>query len=91
MHEQIEKNRRSLDSSRSSLDSSISHVNIFTDSMEKARRLAENNRNISGLVSMMKERERKARQGMWLRIGLGIAGLILAIVSFTRKKKTKTT
>jgi hypothetical protein len=89
MHQQIEKNRRSLDSNLNSLDSSMIYVNQFSDSMETVRRMETNNRNLTGLVSMMEERERKARQAIWLRIGLGLAGLIIAIIGFTRKKKVK--
>ena len=90
-HQQIEKNRLSLDSSLKNLDSSVYQVNSFLDSAETARQIESNNRNLTGLVSMMKERERKARQGMWLRIGFGIAMLIIAIIGFTRKKKVKST
>ena len=91
MHQQMEKNRLTLDSTTNSLDSSLQHVNKFTDSLETARRMESNNRNLDGLVSMMQERDRKARQGMWLRIGLGIAFLIIGIIGIARKKKTKTT
>ncbi len=90
-HQQIEKNRLSLDSSLKNLDSSVYQFNTFSDSLETARRIESNNRNLTGLLRTMDERERKARQGMWLRIGLGLAGLIIAIIGFTRKKKTTTT
>jgi len=91
MRQQIEKNRLSLDSSLKRLDSSAFQVTSFSDSLETARRIESNNRNLTGLVSMMQEREKKARQGMWLRIGFGIAMLIIAIIGFTRKKKVKST
>jgi len=91
MHQQIEKNRLSLDSSLKSLDSSVYQANSFLDSAETARQIESNNRNLTGLVSMMQEREKKARQAMWLRIGFGLAMLIIAIIGFTRKKKTTTT
>ena len=91
MHQQMEKNRLKLDSSMNSLDSSMIYVNKFSDSMETARRMESNNRNLDGLVNMMQERERKERQAMWLRIGLGIAILIIGIIGIARRKKTKTT
>jgi len=89
MHQQIEKQRITLDSSMKSFDSSMQQFNTFSDSMATARTIASNNRNLDGLVDMMKERERKEKQAMWLRIGLGIAILIVGIIGITRKKKVK--
>ena len=91
MHQQIEKNKLSLDSTMKNLDSSLQRANKFNDSIAMARQMESNNRNLTGLVDMMQEREKKARQGMWLRIGLGIAFLIIGIVGIARMKKTKTT
>ena len=89
MHQQMEKNRLSLDSTMNSLDSSMQRANKFNDSMQTALQMESNNRNLTGLVDMMQERERKEKQGMWMRIGLGIAMLILGIIGIARKKKTK--
>ncbi len=91
MHQQMEKNRLSLDSTKSNLDSSIQRANKINDSMDMVRQVESNNRNLTGLVSMMQERDRKERQAMWLRIGFGIAILALGIVGLMRKKKTNTT
>ena len=90
MHQQMEKNRLSLDSNMNSLNSSIKYVNKFTDSMDRVRQIETNHRNLDGLVSMMQEREQKEKQAMWLRIGFGIAILVIGIIGITRKKKTKT-
>lgn len=91
MHQQIETQRLKLDSSRKSMDASMQQFNTYSDSMEKARQIESNNRNLNGLVSMMKERERKEKQAMWLRIGFGIAILIVGIIGITRKRKVKST
>ena len=91
LHQQIEKNRQRLDSTMSAFDTTMQNATQFNDSMATARQIESNNRNLGGLVSMMKEREKKERQRMWLRIGLGIAFLIIAIIGIARRKKTKTT
>jgi len=90
MHQQIEKNRRKLDSTMTSLDSSLQRASQFSDSMETARRLESETRNYTGLARMMDERNKKEKQRMWLRIGLGIAFLIIGVIGITRRKKTKT-
>jgi len=87
MHQQIEKQRLTLDSNMNSMDSSIRQFNKFNDSISTARQIESNNRNLDGLVNMMQERERKEKQAMWLRIGLGIVILIVGIIGITRKKK----
>ena len=91
MHQQIEKQRQKLDSSMKNMDSSMLQFNTFSDSMERARQIESNSRNLNALVSTMNERERKERQRMWWRIGFGIAILILGIFGITRKRKIKST
>ncbi|MEO6541776.1 MAG: hypothetical protein ABIN74_12310 [Ferruginibacter sp.] len=63
------------------------------DSMNKMRdsisMSAEMERNTDNLVSFMRERDDKARKGMWTRIGLGIAMLIMLIIGLMRKRKKK--
>ena len=91
MHQQMEKNKISLDSTMNNLDSSLQRANKFNDSMETARQIESNNRNLTGLVNMMQDREKKERQTMWLRIGLGIGILIIGIIGIARKKKVNST
>ena len=91
MHQQIEKNRISLDSTMSALDSTMKRGAQYNDSMATVQRVELDTRNYTGLARMMDERNKKEKQRMWLRIGLGIAFLIIGIIGFTRRRKTKTT
>ena len=62
-------------------------VNKLRDSTAIA---ADLERNTNNLVSFIKERDEKNMKRMWIRIGLGIAMLILLTIGLMRKRKPKT-
>ena len=78
-----------MEKQRISVDSPVHQFNTFYDSVEAKRQIQSNNQNLDGLVSMMRERERKERQAMWMRIGFGIVLLIVGIIGIMRKKRSR--
>jgi hypothetical protein len=89
MRKQLAKDMASYDSAKKVADSLMIFNNKRFDSLEMARFNEQNSRNLDGLVSMMKEREQKQKQGMWLRLGFGILMLGVLIFGLLRKRKKK--
>ncbi len=50
----------------------------------------QNIRNLDALVKEIKERDKKAKQQMYIRLGLGLFFLIVLIVGLLRRRKKKT-
>ena len=86
LREQAAQQRASLDSSRKATDSFIMQQMKRNDSVEMARYMEQNNRNLDAFMKTMKERERKQKQGMWMRIGAGILILGVGIYGVMRKR-----
>jgi hypothetical protein len=89
-----------LDLNLDKLQREIDSTNKITDSLMKAstkrmmdedvKRMTENNeRNLNAFVAMQKERERKQRQSMWIRLALGGTFLIVFLVGLARRRKKK--
>jgi len=91
MQKQLSTQMAAYDSSAKVTDSIIKAFNKRNDSMEMARFNEQNSRNLDGLVSMMKEREQKQKQGMWIRLGFGLLMLGVLIFGLLRKRKKKDT
>jgi len=91
LHQQIEQQRKKLDSSIKATDSLFSQPDLYYDSTARAREMDNNIRNLNMLSESMRERENKQRQQAWWRIGLGIALGIVGITAALRKKKKKET
>jgi hypothetical protein len=89
MHQQIEQQRKKLDSSIQASDSLLSVPNSYYDSAAMARQMDNNIRNLNSLSESMRERENNQRQQAWLRIGIGLALGIVGITAALRKKKQK--
>ena len=89
MHQQIQQQRAKLDSSMKSTDSLIERMRQRRDSEYNAQQIQNNINKLNGLVSTMKERERKQKQQMWMRIGFGVVLLVVGIVAMRRRKKAK--
>ncbi len=65
----------------------------YYDSLHKIRdsisMAADMQRNTNNLVNFMRERDEKARKRMWLRLGFGIAMLVILIIGLMRKRKKR--
>jgi len=85
MRKQLAKDMASYDSSKKIADSMMLINYSRYDSVDMAR----NNRNLDALVSTMKERDQKQKQGMWLRLFFGVALLGVGIFGVLRKRKNK--
>ena len=48
-----------------------------------------NDNSVKYFSELSRENDRKARQAMWLRIGLGIGFAVIGVVGLMRKKKVK--
>ena len=89
MHQQMEQQKASLDSSTKNLNEQMEHASKSYDSTFAALQAETNNRNLNSFMADMKEREQKEKQRMWLRIGLGLFFLIILIIGLKRKGKVK--
>lgn len=81
--------QRRLDSTRVATDSFLKLQMKRNDSIEMVRFNEQNSRNLNSFMRTMKEREEKQKRGMWLRLGFGIAMLVVLIVGLLRKRKKK--
>ena len=90
MRQQAAKQRAALDSSQKVRDSLLLQGMKRNDSVEMARYMEQNTRNLNSFVKNMKERERKQKQTMWMRIGAGVLFLGIGIYAIMRKRKPKT-
>ncbi len=90
MRKQVADQATALDSSKKVRDSLFLLQSKKNDSAEMARYAEQNTRNLTNLMQNIKERERKQKQGMWLRIGAGILFLGIGIYGVMRKRKPKT-
>ncbi len=59
------------------------------DSINNAESMRNMDRNMGSFLSEMRERDRKAKQQMWMRLGFAGLMIIIAIIGFTRRKKAK--
>jgi hypothetical protein len=89
MRRNIAKQNASLESLNRRTDSMLLERSKHDDSITRSEDMERNSRNLNALVSTMREREKKERRNMWLRIGLGISFLVIGIIGVTRKRKSK--
>jgi hypothetical protein len=59
------------------------------DSINNAESMRNMDRNMGSLLSDIRERDRKAKQQMWMRLGFAGLMIIIAIIGFTRRRKAK--
>ena len=85
MRKQLAKDMASYDSARKISDSLMLINTSKYDSVDMAR----NSRNLDALMSSMRERDQKQRQGMWMRLFFGAALLGVGIYGMLRKRKKK--
>lgn len=60
------------------------------DSINTAQSIKSMNNNMVSFMSQMQERDRKAKQQMWMRLGFAGLMIIIAIIGFTRRRKANT-
>jgi len=89
MQKSIAEQRARLDSSRKATDSFLMRQMKRNDSIEIARQMEQNGRNLDGLLRTMKEREEKQKKAMWMRLIFGGALLGVGIFAMLRKRKKK--
>jgi hypothetical protein len=90
MQKEVAKQRADIDSSQKVRDSLLIQAMKRKDSAEQARYMDRNIQGLNSMVKAMKERERKQKQAMWMRIGAGLLFLAIGIYGVTRKRKPKT-
>lgn len=86
LQQSIAKQAAELDSIQKVTDSLLTKRR---DSIEMARFNEQSSRNLDGLVRVMKEREQKQKQQIWMRLGFGILMLGVLIFGLIRKRKNK--
>ncbi|HQW43921.1 MAG: hypothetical protein IPP02_03395 [Chitinophagaceae bacterium] len=75
-------------------DSSLQRLQKLKDSVANAIQTRENNqvqenmsRNMDGILQLQKERNAKQKKAAIIRIGIGVAFLIVLIIGLRRRKK----
>ncbi len=89
MRKSMARQNAAIDSLNKATDSIILIKSRRDDSIARAEAMEQNSRNLNALVRTMKEREQKEKRNMWLRIGLGLAFLVIGIIGVTRKRKSR--
>jgi len=89
MRKQLNKDMASYDSARKRSESLMVVNNKRFDSIEIARQMEQNGRNLDGLLRTMKERDQKQKKAMWMRLIFGGALLGVGIFAMLRKRKKK--
>ena len=90
MQQDIERQRKSLDSSMKASDSILAASTMVYDSANMAREMERNNKNLNLFMLDYQERERAAKKRMWWRLGFGVVLLGVGIFGMLRRrKKTK--
>ncbi len=87
MQKSIAEQRARLDSSRKATDSFLMRQMKRNDSIELARQMEQNGRNLDGLLRTMKEREQEQKKAMWMRLIFGAALLGVGIFAILRRRK----
>ncbi len=89
--DKIYETKRQIDSSRAKLQesiaASIAESKRVMDSVNLETFRKQNERNLNDLMYMQRERNKKEKQRMWLRLGFGIAILSLGIFAMLRRRK----
>ncbi len=83
----IEKLKAATESSRVNLQRSMDESLKRLDSINIENYNKQNTRNLNAFVKEMDERNKKQKQQMWIRLGFGVAMLVVLIVGLRRKKK----
>lgn len=85
----LDKLKREVDSSRKITDSLMNASTKRMMDEEFKETLKNNESNLNAFVAMQKERERKQRQSMWIRLSIGGGFLIVFLVGLARRRKKK--
>lgn len=79
--------KRQADSNRARLDEAIAESRRKMDSVNMETFRKQNERNLDEFMYMQKERNKKEKQRMWLRLGFGIALLAFGVFAMLRRRK----
>jgi uncharacterized protein YxeA len=83
---ELRDNTVKIESSRVQLESSVNRSMHVMDSINMESFNKQNEQNLQAFISAQKEREQKAKQRMYWRIGFGILMLIVLIIGLVRKR-----
>ena len=87
VHQQLDKQRNITDSNTVKPDSL--QLNQLSNSIINTYESEQNNSNLDHFVSDYRERERKSRQQLWMRIGFGVILAVVGIIGISRRPKKK--
>ncbi|MGG9971821.1 hypothetical protein ACQ33O_08530 [Ferruginibacter sp. SUN002] len=83
----LKENSKRLDSITAKTNESINNSIRRMDSLTRAQSQKQMDRNLEAFMAVQKENQRKAKQGAFIRIGIGILLLVVLIIGLRRKKK----
>lgn len=78
---------RAIDSSRKAMNERLREQQDSFYKLQVKQSLEQNSRNLDRFLADMKEREKKERRQMYIRLGLGVAFLAVLIVGLLRRRK----
>ncbi len=87
MIQKIQKTKAEIDSSQEALNRVMEESKKRSDSIEMQRFNEQNNRNLDAFMQSQRVAEKKSKERMWWRLGLGIVFLLLGIYGVMRKRK----
>lgn len=89
--DKINETKQKIDSSfakmNESIAASIAESKRVSDSINNEMFQKQNERSLNAFMEMQRENAKKAKQRMWLRLGLGIAILGFGIFAMLRRRK----
>ena len=88
--QEVHDNTKKIDSQSNALNESINASIHTMDSINRELSNKQMARNMDAFMAEQKERDRKAKQGAYVRIGFGVLLFVVLIIGLRRKKKPAT-
>jgi hypothetical protein len=85
---ELKENTAKVESTRLQLESSMNQSLHVMDSINMENFNNQNERNLNAFLKAQKQREQKARQRIYWRMGFGVLMLVVLVAGWVRKKKT---
>jgi hypothetical protein len=88
----IDSLARSVDSSSMAIEKITKDLDSFTKESQQVplrRQTTQNSKNLDQFLADMKEREKREKRQAYIRIGLGVAFVIVLFIALARRRKLR--